>query len=87
MHFKLDLIQYEQIKDEFIKQNGLELILRCVTESKFKSPQILQPALEILLALTFHKEAFQQLKQNLNQIKSCLSSSYQEISHPLEYIL
>ncbi|CAF1392422.1 unnamed protein product [Rotaria sp. Silwood1] len=55
------LIQYDQIKDELTKQNGLPLIIRCVTDIKFKPLQVQQPALEILFALTFNKEAYQQL--------------------------
>ncbi|CAF1151397.1 unnamed protein product [Rotaria sp. Silwood1] len=55
------LIQYDQIKDELTKQNGLPLIIRCATDIKFKPLQVQQPALEILFALTFNKEAYQQL--------------------------
>jgi hypothetical protein len=45
---------------------------------KFKS----EPTFEIRLALTFHKEDFEELKENLNKLKVCLSSP-----HTLEYIL
>jgi hypothetical protein len=68
---KLDLIQYEQIKEEFIKQNGLTLILRCTTESKIQ-----QPIFEIVLALTFHKEAFQQLKENFKSSGTSFTLQY-----------
>ncbi|CAF4746933.1 unnamed protein product, partial [Rotaria sp. Silwood2] len=44
------LIQYDQIKDELTKQNGLPLIIRCATDIKFKPLQVQQPALEILFA-------------------------------------
>lgn len=85
--FQLDLVQYDQIKDEFIRENGLSLIVRCATDNKFKPLQVQQPALEILLALTFNKEAYQQLKQNSHQIKSLLSLSHQGISNTVDYIL
>jgi hypothetical protein len=63
------------------------LIIRCATETKFKSIQVQQPAMEILLALTFNNEANQQIKQNLNQIKPFLSSSQQGISRAVQTIL
>ena len=49
--------------------------------------KVQQPALEILLALTFNKEAFEQLKENLHQLKSSSSVSYPGISNTLEYIV
>ncbi|CAF2502605.1 unnamed protein product [Rotaria sp. Silwood2] len=82
-----NLIQYDQIKDELTKQNGLPLIIRCATDIKFKPLQVQQPALEILFALTFNKDAYQQLKEYSIQIKSFLSSSHQGISQVVERIL
>ncbi|CAF0882831.1 unnamed protein product [Rotaria sordida] len=82
-----NLIQYDQIKDELIKQNGLPLIIRCATDIKYKPLQVQQPALEILFALTFNKEAYQPLKTYSIQIKSFLFSSHQGISQIVERIL
>src|SRR6185503_8398418 len=56
-----NVVQFDQIKDELTKQNGISLLLRCATETKFKH----QIALEILLALTFNQEAYHQLKKNI----------------------
>jgi hypothetical protein len=83
----IDLIQYDQIKDLLIEQNGLPLFIRCATEIKFKPFQVQQPALEILLALTFNQEAYRQLKTNVTLIKPFLSSSHQGISRAVETIL
>ncbi|CAF1217191.1 unnamed protein product [Rotaria sp. Silwood1] len=82
-----NLIQYDQIKDELTKQNGLRLIIRCATDMNFKPLQVQQPALEILLALTFNKDACEQLKTYSIQIKPFLSSSHQGISQIIERIL
>ncbi|CAF1025351.1 unnamed protein product [Adineta steineri] len=81
------LIQYDQIKQELIKQNGVLLLLRCITETKFKPLQAQQPALEILLALTFTNEAYCVLKENVNHIKSLLSSPHQGVSRTVDSLL
>jgi hypothetical protein len=78
--FSIDLIHHDQIKDQLTKQNGIPLLLRCATETKFKPLQVQQPALEILFALTFNNEASRLLKENLNQLKPLLSSSHQGVS-------
>ncbi|CAF2371582.1 unnamed protein product [Rotaria sp. Silwood2] len=75
------------LKHELIKQNGLSLIIRCATDIKFKPLQVQQPTLEILFALTFNKEAYQQLKTYSIQLKPFLSSSHQGISQVIERIL
>ncbi|CAF3298182.1 unnamed protein product [Rotaria socialis] len=81
------LIQYDQITDELTKQNGLPLIMRCATDSKFKPIQVQQPALEILFILTFNNEAYQRLKSYSTEIKPFLSSSHQRISQVADMIL
>jgi hypothetical protein len=58
------LVQHDQIKEELIKQGVLSLLIRCATETKYDPIKAQQPALEILLALTFNDEAARQLKQN-----------------------
>ena len=83
----LDVISYDPISDEFTKQNGIPLILRCINETKFKPLQAQQPALEILLALTFNQEAYKQLKQNLNQIKSLSYSPHQGVIRVVDSLL
>ena len=62
-------------------------MIRCATETKFQPLQVQQPALEILLAFTFNNEAYQEMKENILQLKSCLSSSHQSILSIVQYIL
>jgi len=75
----LDFIQFDQIKNEFVKENGLDLIIRCATETRFQPIQVQQPALEILLLLSFNPQAFQQTKNQIQQLKICLSSSHHTV--------
>ncbi|CAF1419408.1 unnamed protein product, partial [Didymodactylos carnosus] len=58
------LIQHNSIKSEFVKQNGLPLLIRCASESKFDAIKVQQRALEILLALTFNEQAAVILKND-----------------------
>ena len=58
-----------------------------MNEEKFKSIQVQQSALEILLALTFHQQAQPKLKETIDQIKSSLILSHQGISNLLQDIL
>ncbi|UJR07687.1 hypothetical protein I4U23_011972 [Adineta vaga] len=82
------LIQFDQIKDELIKQNGILLLLRCATDTKFKPLQAQQPALEILLALTFNDDAHRQLKQHITDLKPLSSSSsHQSVSRTVDSLL
>ncbi|CAF1660635.1 unnamed protein product [Adineta ricciae] len=81
------LIQYDPIKDELVKQNGIPLLVRCATDIKFKPLQVQQPALEILLSLTFNEHAYRQLKQNLPQIKPLISSPHQVVSRVVDGLL
>lgn len=83
----IDIIHYDHIKDELTKQNGISLLLRCTTEIQFKPLQVQQPALEILLALTFNREAYRQLNGHLNHFKSLLSSSHQGVSRAIDCLL
>lgn len=85
--FLLDLMQYDQIVDELTKEDGIPLIIRCATENKSKPLQVQQPALEIAFALTFNKEAYQQLKIFTNHIKPFLFSPHQGISQIVERII
>ena len=85
--FPVDLIQFDQIKEELVQQNGVLLLLRCATDSKFKPLQAQQPALEILLALTFNNVARDQLKSSVAQIKPLLSSPHQAVSRAVESLL
>lgn len=79
----LELIQYERIQEEVIKEN----ILRFLIENQDKSVQVQQTILEMLLVLTFNNEARQQIKENIDQLKSSLVFAHQGISKTLQYIL
>ena len=81
------MIHYDQIKEELTKQNGISLLLRCATEMKFKPLQVQQPALEILLALTFNKDAYRQLKDHANQFRPLLTSPHQGIARAAHCLL
>ena len=77
-YFCIGLVQHDQIKDELTKQGMLPLLLRCAMESKFDPLKEQQPALEILLALTFNDQAALILQQNsqfLAHLKTLLLSS------------
>ncbi|CAF3430771.1 unnamed protein product [Rotaria sp. Silwood1] len=72
------LVQHDQIKENVTKQGMLPLLIRCATQTKFDSIKARQPALEILLALTFNDEAASQLKQNsefITNLKIILTTS------------
>lgn len=58
-----------------------------MTDEKFQSIQLQQSALEILLALAFHKPAQIRLKEIMNQIESSLIRSHQGISNTFQDIL
>lgn len=83
----LDVIHYDQIKEELTKQNIIPLLLRCTMEMKFKPLQVQQPALEILLALTFNKDAYRLLKDHVEQFRSLLTSPHQGISRAVHCLL
>ena len=51
------LVQHDQIKEELRKEGILPQLIRCATEIKFDPLKEQQPALEILLALTFNDQA------------------------------
>ncbi|CAF1457685.1 unnamed protein product [Rotaria sp. Silwood1] len=64
------LVQHDQIKDEIVKQQGLPLLIRCATEPELiKQGEGNTWSLEILLALTFNKEAFNTIKNNIEFMK------------------
>ncbi|CAF4131332.1 unnamed protein product [Rotaria sp. Silwood2] len=72
------LVQHDQIKENVTKQGMLPLLIRCATQTKFDSVKARQPALEILLTLTFNDEAARQLKQNsefITNLKTILTTS------------
>ena len=85
--FDLDVIHYDQIKEELTKQNAIPLLIRCATEMKFKPLQVQQPALEILLALTFNRDAYRLLKEHFEQFRPLLTSSHQGISRAVHSLL
>ncbi|CAF3608174.1 unnamed protein product [Rotaria socialis] len=59
------LVQHEQIRDEFAKSgSGLPLLIRCATESKFDSTVVKQRSLELLLVMTFNKQAENAIRSN-----------------------
>lgn len=81
------MIHYDQIKEELTKQNAIPLLIRCATEMKFKPLQVQQPALEILLALTFNQDAYRLLKDRLEQFRPLLTSPHQGICRAVHSLL
>ncbi|CAF1993812.1 unnamed protein product [Rotaria magnacalcarata] len=72
------LVQHDQIKEDLIKEGILPQLIRCATEIKFDPLKEQQPALEILLAMTFNSAAATSLKQNsqfISHLKTLLISS------------
>ncbi|CAF5123378.1 unnamed protein product, partial [Rotaria sp. Silwood1] len=66
----IGLVQHDQIKDEIVKQQGLSLLIRRATEPELiKQDEGNKWSLEILLALTFNKEAFNNIKNNTEFIQ------------------
>ncbi|CAM2714700.1 unnamed protein product [Rotaria socialis] len=64
------LMQHEQIKDEFVKHtDGIPLLLRCATETRFDGTKIQLSALKILMSLTFNSEGKSLLLKNDNFIQ------------------
>jgi hypothetical protein len=59
------------VKIDLIDQNALPLLVRSVMETKFDPLKVHQPALEILLSLSFTKEASSYLKQN-QEFMNCI---------------
>ncbi|CAF1504734.1 unnamed protein product [Didymodactylos carnosus] len=72
------LVQHEQVKAELAKQSdGLPLLIRCATDTKFDVANVRVPALEILWAMTFNEEAAVILKNDhefMKYVKTLLSS-------------
>ncbi|CAF4654686.1 unnamed protein product [Rotaria sp. Silwood1] len=66
-----NFVQHDQVKNELIKQGTLLLLVKCVVETRFNQSNVQQIALEILLALSFHKDACSVLKQNENFMNHC----------------
>jgi hypothetical protein len=73
------------------RQGAISLFIRCATEAKFDRVKAREPALEILLALTFNDDAALQLKQNsafMSTLKAILSSSAeQRLQRPAESLI
>ena len=76
------LAQHEQIRDEFANSgSGLPLLIRCATESKFDSTLVKQRSLELLLVMTFNKQAANMIRNNAEFIAHIKTlSSSQELS-------
>ncbi|CAF1529338.1 unnamed protein product [Adineta ricciae] len=59
------LAQHEQIRDEFASSSsGIPLLVRCATESQFDSTIVKQRSLELLLVMTFNKQAANMIRDN-----------------------
>ena len=84
-------MQHDQIKDEIVKQQGLPLLFRCATEPQLvEQTEGNQCSLEILLALTFNQEAFNQVKNNTEFIKhlhTLLQSTDEKDKRAAEHLL
>ena len=85
------MIQHDQIKEQLARQGAISLLVRCATEAKFDPVKAREPALEILLALTFNDDAARQLKQNsafISTLKTILSSSTEQcLQRPAESLI
>jgi len=84
-------VQHDQIKDEIVKQEGLPLIIRCATEPELiEKGEGSQWSLDILLALTFNKEAFNIIKSNtrfVEHLRTLLDSTDDDGKRSAEGIL
>ncbi|CAF1463886.1 unnamed protein product [Adineta ricciae] len=59
------LAQHEQIRDEFANSSsGIPLLIRCATESQFDSTIVKQRSLDLLLVMTFNKQAANMIRDN-----------------------
>ncbi|CAF2603423.1 unnamed protein product [Rotaria sp. Silwood2] len=87
----ISLVQHDQIKDEIVKQQGLPLLIRCATEPELiKQGEGNKWSLEILLALTFNKEAFNNIKNNIGfieHLRTLLHSTDDDVKRFVEGIL
>lgn len=84
-------MQHDQVKDEIVKQQGVPLLFRCSIE-----PTLIERAesnhwsLEIMLALTFNKEAFNSIRTNsefTGHLKTLLTSTDEEAKRAAERLL
>ncbi|CAF1635126.1 unnamed protein product, partial [Didymodactylos carnosus] len=84
------LVQHDQIKGELVKQGGIPLLIRCITETKFDVVKVQQRALEILWAMTFNEQAADELKHDekfMTQVKILLSSNEKGVQKAAEGII
>ena len=75
------------MKDQFTKQNLIEMIVQCVSDKRFDSLILYQIIFEILLSLTFNENACRQIKENLNELNRIIRLSYSLKWPALDYLL
>ena len=72
------------MKADLVQHNAIPLLVRCVMESKFDPVKIQQPALEILLGLSFHHDALSSLRENqtfMAHIRTVASKTTEDASN------
>ncbi|CAF1049409.1 unnamed protein product [Didymodactylos carnosus] len=74
------LVQHDQIKREIVTQEGIHLLIKCATDSKFNVFNIQQRALEIIWSMTFLDSAAIELRdasnhQFISYLKAIISSN------------
>lgn len=89
--FYIGLVQHDQVKDEIVKQQGLPPLFRCSIEPKLvERAESNHWSLEIMLALTFNKEAFTSIRNNsefIRHLKTLLTSTDDEAKRAAERLL
>lgn len=89
--FRKGLVQHEQIRDAFANSDvGLPLLIRCATEDQFKLSVVKQRSLELLLVMTFNKQAATRIRgdeQFMAHIQTLVKSEEVGLQHVAESII
>ena len=84
-------MQHEQIRDTFANSDiGLPLLIRCATENQFDTTVVKQRSLELLLVMTFNKQAANRVRDNdqfMAHIKTLVDSQELGLQRVAESIL
>ncbi|CAF1378634.1 unnamed protein product, partial [Didymodactylos carnosus] len=84
------LVQHDQMKDEFIKQDGLPLLIKYACQVNDQSIEIQRESLATLWATTFNANAATTLKQDkvfMAHVKSLLNSNDPELKKSADGII
>ncbi|CAF3705481.1 unnamed protein product [Rotaria sordida] len=90
LHSLKSLVQHKEIKIELINQGIIPLLIRCVIEANFHKTKTQQYALEILLALSFNKDALKILEQDtnfMNYLKTLENSTEENLQRVANHLL